>query len=81
MIGIKGKDYLDAVWDIANSRGCSCENDYAFSQDVLGMVRCERCNTVVITQKEIDKMEDNNELPKPNITNKYLRRSVGYDFK
>lgn len=76
MIGIKGKDYLDAIWNIASDRGCSCQNDYAFSQDFLGMVKCERCGTIVVPQNEVDSMEENNELPEPNVSNKYLWRSL-----
>ncbi|MFY0516358.1 hypothetical protein ACOMCU_00810 [Lysinibacillus sp. UGB7] len=56
-IGVKGKDFLDKYWDIAAQKGCSCETDKHFSQDYLGSVRCDRCDTLVLSQEEIDLTE------------------------
>ncbi|MFS0815370.1 hypothetical protein ABC382_00180 [Lysinibacillus sp. 1P01SD] len=68
MIGIKGKNFLDAVWEIASERGCACETDDRFSQDCLGELRCDGCNNIIVSQSEVDDLEKNSLLPKPNIS-------------
>lgn len=72
MIGIKGREYLDAIWELAIERGCKCQTDNNFAQDVLGEIRCSSCKTIIISQIEVDKMEANNILPKPKLSRKKL---------
>ncbi|WP_017728540.1 hypothetical protein [Halalkalibacterium ligniniphilum] len=72
MIGVKGIDYLDAVWEIANSRGCKCNTSEHFSQDFLGEMRCVKCKAIIISQSEVNEMEAKNMLPAPKITNEKL---------
>ena len=72
MIGIKGKDYLDFIWDMAIARGCNCNKNKYYEQDVLGEMRCDLCKTVIVSQSEINEMEKNHLLPTPNISNKKL---------
>ena len=67
-MGVKGKYFLDAVWDKAAKKGCLCESDIDFAQDVLGSVRCERCKSVILTQIEVDEMERKGMLPVPHIS-------------
>lgn len=57
MMGIKGMDYLNEVWDLAKSIGCKCKADDNFAQDVLGSVRCEHCNKEILTQYQVDVLE------------------------
>lgn len=54
---MKGKDFLDKYWDIATQKGCSCETDSHFSQHFLGTVQCDQCGTLVLSQEEIDHIE------------------------
>lgn len=63
MMGVKGLDFLDTVWEMAVNKGCSCGNDDKFSQDVLGAIRCTRCNEVLLNQKEVDDLEGRDLLP------------------
>lgn len=72
MLSIKGKDYLNAIWEMAAIKGCKCETDKDFAQDSLGAVKCDTCNTVVISQEEVDQMESDGVTPLPHITNKKL---------
>lgn len=68
MMGVKGMEFLEAVWEKASLKGCKCNNDSDFAQDVLGAVRCDKCKDIIITQIEVNEMERNGELPTPNIS-------------
>lgn len=75
MMGVKGILFLDKIWEIARENGCRCGNDDNYAQDVLGAVMCQKCKKNVITQYQVDVLEEKGVLPKSNITNKYLRRT------
>lgn len=72
MIGIKGIDYLNTIWEMAINKGCKCKSDKYFAQDFLGEMRCNKCKTIIISQSEVNRMENNNLLPNPKISNKKL---------
>lgn len=72
MIGVKGIDYLNTIWEMAIKKGCKCESDKDFAQDFLGEMRCDKCKTIIIPQSEVNKMEKDNVLPTPKISNKKL---------
>jgi len=77
MLGVKGMDYLDAVWKVASTKGCECETDRHFAQDMLGAVSCDKCENTIISQAEVNEMEFNNALPQPNISNEKLNNWFG----
>lgn len=77
MLGVKGMDYLNAIWEMAITRGCNCHTDKHFAQDFLGEMRCDKCNTTIISRSEVNEMETNNTLPTPNISNKKLNNWFG----
>lgn len=70
MMGVKGKDFLDAVWDMAVTRGCKCQEttEDNFDQDVLGAISCRVCYQNIFTQDEVDSLERSGQLPEPNIS-------------
>lgn len=72
MIGIKGIDYLNMIWEMAIKKGCKCESDKDFAQDFLGEMRCDKCKTIIISQSEVNQMEMDNVLPTPKISNEKL---------
>lgn len=77
MIGVKGMDYLNTIWEMASDKGCKCEADRYFVQDMLGAIRCDRCKNTIISQMEVNEMEINKVLPTPNISNERLNNWFG----
>lgn len=77
MIGIKGIDFLDAVWTKAAEKGCSCGVDAYFAQDVLGAISCDKCEEKIYLQNEVDSMEYDGKLPTPKITKEKLNNWFG----
>ncbi|MFY0519347.1 hypothetical protein ACOMCU_16190 [Lysinibacillus sp. UGB7] len=72
MLGIKGIDYLNAIWEMAIKRGCKCKTNEDFVQDFLGEMSCGKCKTIIFSQSEVNRMEANNTLPTPKISNEKL---------
>lgn len=57
MMGMKGIDYLEEVWDMSIEIGCECRDDENFSQDVLGSISCDFCKKEIISQYQVDILE------------------------
>lgn len=72
MMGIKGMDFLDDIWDISDSISCLCEkrDEFSVSQDVLGEMKCEKCNKVLIPQKQVDILENMGVVSTPKMSHK-----------
>jgi hypothetical protein len=62
-----------AIWGIAIKKGCKCKTNEEFAQDFLGEMRCDKCKTIIISQSEVKKMETNNVLPTPKLSNEKVK--------
>lgn len=81
--GIKGIDFLDAVWDIAEGIH-TCSED-CFEQHFLGGIECSNCQQEVISQEQVDILEKrgllvarNDRNEKKNLYNADGPESDGY---
>lgn len=55
LTGIKGVDFLDDVWELAEEVH-ECVEDH-FAQEAYGEIECTRCKKVIITQNQVDSLE------------------------